>query len=303
MADRTDRVIDAHHHVWDPAIRPQPWLDDTELAPLRRRFDLADLAIAARDTAVAATVLVQVLADAGETRDFLALAADVGPASTARTGVPGGSMRVAGVVGWVDLTAPDVADQIAALRAGPGGDLLVGIRHLVQAEPDPRWLVRPEVLAGLRAVAAAGLVYDLLVTPLELPAAVDAVRAVPEGRFVLDHLGKPPIAEGWSSAQPWLQALGALATLDGLAVKLSGLVTEADHARWTVAELRPWVDATLTAFGPSRMMFGSDWPVCLVAASYDRVADSVRELVAGLDPDERADIAGATAQRWYALTR
>lgn len=291
----TQSLIDAHHHVWDPAARAQPWLAGPAMAALDRRFDLADLAAAAAGTGVRSTVLVQVLADAQETRDFLALAGEPDPAVDAVT--------VAGVVGWVDLTAPDVADSLAALRAGPGGDRLVGIRHLVQDEPDPRWLARPEVLRGLRAVAAAGLVYDLLVSPRQLPAAVAATRAVPEGRFVLDHLGKPPIAAGWSPgiAQPWLDGIDGLAAQDNVAVKLSGMVTEADRRRWTVADLRPWALAALAAFGPERAMFGSDWPVCLLAASYAGVAAAWRELTAELDGTERAEVGGRTAQRWYGL--
>lgn len=168
------RIVDAHHHVWDLSVRDQDWITGDELAPLRRNFALADLEPEARAAGVCATVLVQTVTVADETPEFLALAHD--------------SDLVAGVVGWCDLTAPDVADTLAALRELPGGDRLVGIRHQVQGEPDPGWLLRPDVLRGLRAVAAAGLVYDLVVQARQLPATVQAAALLPELAFVLDHM-------------------------------------------------------------------------------------------------------------------
>lgn len=295
----TQPTVDAHHHLWDPAVRPQDWLGAPDLEPLRRRFGVDDLAAAVAATPVTRTVLVQVLADESETRDFLATAA-----ATARTGAETGpEVEIAGVVGWVDLTAPDVADRLAALREASGGDRLVGVRHLVEAEPDPDWLRRPAVLRGLRAVAAAGLGYDLLVRTPALPAALDAVRAVPGGRFVLDHGAKPPVAAGWSdpAREPWVAGIRALAGEPTVAVKVSGLVTEADHSAWTVDDLRPWATALLDAFGPGRAMFGSDWPVCLLAGSYRRVAAAWAELLRDLSPAERDEVGGATAVRWYGL--
>ncbi|TDC78537.1 amidohydrolase family protein [Streptomyces hainanensis] len=278
--------IDAHHHVWDLARRPHDWLAGPETAAIRRSFGLADLAGPAADAGVARTVLVQVLPETAETAEFLALAAD--------------DELVAGVVGWVDLTLGDaVAERLAALRDGPGGELLVGVRHLVQGEPDDRWLCRPDVRRGLAAVAAAGLAYDLLVLPHQLPAALDTVRALPGLTFVLDHLAKPPIAAG--SRQPWAGLLGELAAEPNVYAKLSGLVTEADHAAWTVAALRPYAETALTAFGAGRLMFGSDWPVCLLAASYAEVVGAAEELTAALGPAERADVFGDVAARVYRL--
>jgi L-fuconolactonase len=275
------QVTDAHHHLWDLSVRDQDWITGPELASLRRDFTLAELAPQAAAAGVGRSVLVQTVTVAEETPEFLALAAS-------------GDL-VAGVVGWTDLTAPGIADTLAELRELPGGDALVGIRHQVQSEPDPQWLCRPEVLHGLAAVAAAGLAYDLLVQPHQLPAATAAARALPQLRFILDHLGKPPVAEGTS--EPWATELRALATLPNTTAKLSGLVTEADWASWTVAGLRPWTDTALDAFGPSRLMFGSDWPVCLLAArsSYGEVLDTARALTADLSPDEQAEIFGRTA--------
>ncbi|UCM86728.1 amidohydrolase family protein [Streptomyces marincola] len=278
--------VDAHHHVWDLGRRPQPWLDTARTAAIHRTLLLEDLAGPAAAAGIDRTVLVQVLPDTGETAEFLALAA--------------GDALVAGVVGWADLTlGPAVAEQLDRLRAGPGGHLLVGVRHLVQGEADPRWLCRPDVRAGLAAVAAAGLAYDLLVLPRQLPAAIETARALPELTFVLDHLAKPPIASG--ATEPWAGLITALAERPNVHAKLSGLVTEADWERWRVADLRPYADHALTAFGPRRLMFGSDWPVCLPAASYARVAETAGELLAGLGGTERAEVFGGTAERVYRL--
>ncbi|MEU4448862.1 amidohydrolase family protein [Actinosynnema sp. NPDC050801] len=279
------RRIDAHHHLWDLSARSQDWLDGPELEPIRRDFGPAELRAVTGAAGVDATVLVQVLPDVDETVEFLALA--------------GESDLVAGVVGWVDLTAPDVTGQLDALRSGPGGDRLVGVRHLVQAEPDPDWLTRPDVLAGLRAVRDAGLVYDLLTLPHQLPAAVRVAREMPDLVFVLDHLSKPDIAGG--TFEPWATRLSELAASPNVAAKVSGLVTEADRRRWTVADLRPYVDLALEVFGPDRLMVGSDWPVSLLAATYDQVVDAAEQLTADLTTAEHDQVFGGTATRVYRL--
>jgi L-fuconolactonase len=278
-------TVDAHHHVWDLSIRDQDWITGPELQPLRRDFTLADLAPEARAAGVDRTVLVQTVTVAEETPEFLALAAQ--------------HELVAGVVGWTDLTRPDVADELARLRELPGGRHLKGIRHQVQSEPDPEWLLRPDVHRGLAAVADAGLVYDLVVLPHQLPACARAAADHPGLTFVLDHLGKPPIASG--TRDPWEPALRTLAALPNTVAKLSGLVTEADPAAWTVDDLRPYTDTALEAFGPHRLMFGSDWPVCTLAASYSEVLATAEELTAGLDAVERAKVFEGTASRVYAL--
>jgi L-fuconolactonase len=279
------RVIDAHHHVWDLTVREQDWITGPELAPLRRSFGLDELRPQAREAGVDATVLVQTVCVPEETPEFLALAAS--------------DPLVAGVVGWTDLTAPDTPDILAALRALPGGRHLVGIRHQVQSEPDPRWLLRPDVVRGLRAVAAAGLVYDLIITPRQLPAAAEAAAALPELTFVLDHLGKPPIASG--ALEPWAADLRALAALPNAVAKLSGLVTEADRRHWTVDGLRRFAEVALDAFGAERLLFGSDWPVCTLAADYATVVAAAGPLLPGLSAAERAAVMGGNAARVYGL--
>jgi L-fuconolactonase len=278
-------IIDAHHHLWDPATREHPFLDAASLAPLRRPYTVDDLR---QETAgrVARTVLVQTVGDEAETVEFLATAHASGG-------------LIAGVVGWVDLTAVDVAERIEALRARPGGERLVGIRHPVQDERDPGWLARPEVRRGIRAVGAAGLTYDLLVLAPQLPAAREVVRRLPDVPFVLDHLAKPDIAaERW---EPWAADLSALGALPNLTAKLSGLVTEARWDDWTTDQIRRYAEHALTVFGPDRLMFGSDWPVCTLAAGYGEVFSLADELTGALSPAERADVFDATATRSYRL--
>jgi L-fuconolactonase len=276
--------IDAHHHFWDTTRHEYPWMTD-ELAPIKRPFAPADLVPHMSATGVVGTVLVQTRSDLDETREFLSIAA--------------ANDFVRGVVGWVDLTDAGVADVLAELRSGPGGEKLVAIRHQVHDEPDAEWLLRPQVRRGLVHVAEAGLAYDLLVRTREMPAAIAVVRGMPEARFVLDHLAKPPFVSGDLSA--WTPLMRELARSQNVVAKLSGLVTEADWHSWTAATLQPAVDVALEAFGPTRLLFGSDWPVCTLAASYEQVVETARVLTAGLDDAEREAVFHETATSVYGL--
>ncbi len=278
-------IVDAHHHLWDLRVRDQDWITGPEMAVLRRDFLLGDYQAEASAHGVRRSVVVQTVTVPGETPELLALAA--------------GSDLIAGVVGWADLTAPGLADRIAELRGLPGGTKLAGLRHQVQSEPDPDWLSRPAVLRGLAAVAAANLVYDLVITAGQLAAATRAAAAVPDLVFVLDHLAKPPIAAG--RIEPWAEDLRRLAALPNTVAKLSGLVTEADWRHWTPADLRPYAEAALAAFGPARLMFGSDWPVCTLAASYGEVLAAARDLTGQLSGAERAAVFEGTATSTYRL--
>ncbi|MFH8468241.1 amidohydrolase family protein [Streptomyces sp. NPDC017991] len=278
-------IVDAHHHVWDLSVRGQDWIVGPELAPLRSDFTAEELAPQARAAGVARTVLVQTVTVAEETPEFLALAES--------------SELIGAVVGWTDLTRPDVADELARLRELPGGRHLKGIRHQVQGEPDPQWLLREEVRRGLAAVAEAGLAYDLVVLPHQLPACARAAERHPGLTFVLDHLGKPSIGTG--ELEPWSTDVRALAALPNTVCKLSGMVTETDPRSWSVGDLAPYADTVLEAFGPGRLMFGSDWPVCTLVASYAEVVDIAAQLTEGLDESEREEIFTGTATRVYGL--
>jgi L-fuconolactonase len=273
-------VIDAHHHLWDPSRREYPWMAGAAMDPIRRPYTVEDLRAVTKAAGVHATVLVQTVSSEEETAEFLATAA--------------AEPVIAGVVGWVDLTAPDVADRLAAFD-GP----LVGIRHQVEGEPDDDWLLRPEVVAGLSTVAAAGLAFDLLVRPAQLPAAAEVALRLPQLRLVLDHAAKPPIAAGdW---EPWASGVAALAARENVVCKLSGLVTEADWSGWEVGHLRRYVDHVLDVFGPERLLFGSDWPVCELAASYELVLDAAIALTGSLSDAERLAVFEHNARTVYGL--
>jgi L-fucono-1,5-lactonase len=278
--------VDAHHHLWDPGRRTYPWMDES-VAAIRRPFGVEDLDAAAAPQGFEATIAVQAVSSVEETEELLTVAA--------------ASDRVAGVVGWVDLADPQVAATLAALRARPGGQALVGVRHQVHDEPDPDWLLRDQVVDGLAAVAAAGLVYDLLVRERELPAARAVAQRLPELTLVVDHLAKPRIRE--AAMDPWAGELAALARHPNVACKVSGLVTEADWDAWTPTQLVPYVRHAVDVFGPERLLFGSDWPVCLLAAGYGEVVAATAEALerAGIGPAERDLVLGANARRLYRL--
>jgi L-fuconolactonase len=277
-------IVDAHHHFWDPTTADYPWLTD-ELAAIRRPFGPDDLAPPVATAGIDATVLVQTRSSLAETEAFLGIAA--------------GSPFVRGVVGWVDLRDPAIDDTIAGLRAGQGGDRLVAIRHQVHDEDDPDWLGRADVRRGIAAVGRAGLAYDLLVRARELPAARALVAALPDMRFVVDHLAKPAIRAGSDPA--WTASVDRFRGVPNAWWKLSGLVTEADWSSWQTADLRPYVDRVLDVAGPDRLLFGSDWPVCLLAAGYEEVLATARSLIAALTSNEQAAILGLTAVGVYRL--
>jgi L-fuconolactonase len=273
-------VVDSHHHLWDPAHRDYPWMGD-ELAPIRRRFEAGDLKPLLEANGIDRTVVVQTVSSLEETREFLQAAAD--------------NEFIAGVVGWVDLTDRSVAKTLVELKRSEAGRFLVGIRHQVHDEPDPEWLLREDVQRGIAAVGDADLVYDVLVRTRELPAALETVKRHTGMRFVIDHAAKPRITAGvWDDA--WEKALAPLAGHANVTCKLSGLVTEADWNAWTPQQLEPYVNRVLGWFGPERCMFGSDWPVCLLAAPYGRVVAAMRS-IAGDD----ANVFGETATRVYGL--
>ncbi|MGZ4396257.1 MAG: amidohydrolase family protein, partial [Gaiellaceae bacterium] len=241
---------------------------------LSRPYGLDELRPSLAAHGVDGVVLVQTHSSLEETRRFLALAE--------------ADELVAGVVGWADLTAPDLATLLAELGESP---YLVGVRHHVHDEPDPAWLLRDDVLRGLAAVRDAGLVYDLLVRPRELPAALEVAHRLPKLRLVIDHAAKPPVATG--ELEPWRTLVAPFAALEQVSCKVSGLVTEADWERWEPDDLVPYVTHLVEWFGTERLLFGSDWPVCLLAASYDEVYAAYEHALGDLAP------LGKTAARVY----
>ena len=288
-------VVDAHHHLWVRSRTPQDWIDPVTMAAIDADFTPADLPAAAHG--VSATVVVQSANLWSESRELLAIAAsDAGRAAGIR-----------GVVAWADIFDPDVGGRVAALRSGPGGDALVGIRTQVQAETDPAYLDRDDVRRGIAAACSAGaagaggLVFDLVVRHDQLAACARLAAALPEVSFVLDHLGKPRLDAAAPDLAAWKRGLADLAARPNVTVKLSGLVTEARWDAWQPDDLRPAVDHALDVFGPERLMFGSDWPVCLLASDYGGWLATLGDLLAGLSPDEAAVVWAGTARRVYQL--
>lgn len=277
-------VLDAHAHVWDWQLDIYTWMT-AELSSLRHIVTADDLAreLAAND--VTATVLVQTCHELRESREYLHLAAE-------RT-------EIVGVVGWVDLTEPAVAETIEELRAGAGGEAFVGVRHLVHDEADPDWLDRGDVRRGVRALGDAGLVFDVLVRSRELPAALRLVTDLPDQQYVINHIAKPAIVR--HELEPWSSLVSSMALNPRVACKLSGMVTEADWSRWSVPDLQPYFNHILEAFGPDRMLYGTDWPHCSVAASYAEVLAAARELTATLSAEEQARIFHGTAAAVYGI--
>ena len=278
-------VIDAHHHFWWPGKHDYYWMAGPELDSIRRAFGPSDLRPLLLARGVDCSVLVQTVPSVVETREFMAIAY--------RT------RFVAGVVGWVDLSDPAVGDTLAELQAQPDGKTLVGIRHMVHDEKDPDWLLRPDVQRGLAAVRDAGLAYDLLVRPRELQAALATARAFPDMRLVIDHIAKPPIASG--QLEPWSSLMEPFRELTHVSCKLSGMITEANWTAWTADDLRPYVTRAFDLFGVDRVMYGSDWPVCLLAGSYGAVKQALEDSLPPLSPGDWAKVFGGNAVRFYQL--
>lgn len=274
--------VNAHQHFWAYSADNYPWIGEG-MERLARDYLPADLKPLLAAKGLAGSVAVQARQSLEETRWLLALAAEH----------PG----ILGVVGWVDLRSEDVGSQLAEFAGNPR---FVGVRHVVQDEPDVRFLLGEAFVRGLRQLQAHGLTYDLLLFPPQLPAAIDVVGMLPEQPFVLDHLAKPGIKAG--TLDPWRADIQALAKHPNVTCKLSGMVTEAAWQGWKREDFTPYLEVALEAFGPSRLMYGSDWPVCLLAAEYPDVFGIVEDFLGKLGDDERQQILGGTATRFYGLT-
>jgi len=272
--------IDAHQHFWKYSATEYGWIDD-QMSIIRRDFLPSDLEREIRNAGVDGVITVQARQTLEETLWLLSVAAQ--------------NDFVKGVVGWVPLTEPSVRDELDLLRSHPR---LRGIRHVIQDEPDG-YLLRKDFNAGVSVLQEVGLAYDLLIHERQLPEATRFVDRHPHQVFVLDHLAKPRVKE--NRLDSWRQRIRELARRENVYCKVSGLVTEADFKAWTEAQLRPYLETALEAFGPTRLMFGTDWPVCLVACPYGRWHDVVSRFAASLSFDEQASLFGHTAARAYRL--
>jgi len=273
--------IDAHHHFWHYDPVEYDWIDD-EMHVIRRDHLPADLKRELKSAGVDGVVSVQARQCLAETEWLLELAAD--------------HDFIKGVVGWVELVSPGVEETLERLARAPK---LKGLRHVIQGEPDDEYILGAAFNRGIRSLTRFGLAYDILIFPRHLPSTIRFVDQHPEQIFVLDHIAKPLIRDG--AVEPWAQLIRDLARRPNVFCKVSGLVTEAHYEFWTEAQLRPYFEIVLEAFGPPRLMFGSDWPVCLVACEYARWHGLVSRWIKELSLDEQARVLGGTAMEAYKL--
>ena len=274
-------MIDSHQHFWQVGRFDYPWMT-SDLGVLYRDYLPDELTPILASNGVEKTVLVQASNSLAESRWLLNLADQ--------------NSFIAGVVGWVDLMSRDVDAELRELTAHPK---FKGVRHLVESEPQDDWLVQPAVLSSLKRLSTYGLSYDLLVHTRHLKHVSRVAESCPELALVIDHLAKPPIAK--NEIKEWSKAFKPLASYPNIYCKLSGLVTEANWTSWQTDDLRPFVEFALESFGPERLMFGSDYPVCLLASSYDRVLASFQEILKSLNDGERERIFSTNAARFYRL--
>jgi len=297
--------IDAHQHFWTYDSEQYAWITPA-LGEIRRDFGPADLAPLLDAAALDGSIAVQARSCEAETRELLALAhaswASGPEHPSGRPDVHPVVRPIFGVVGWLDLAADDFEAALDRYAADP---LLVGLRHIVQDEPDDRFLDRADFRRGVRALARRGLVYDVLVYPRQLPAAIDFAAALEDAPLVLDHCAKPPLRAGSGSPEwaAWERGLRALARCPNVTCKVSGLVTEADWQAWRPEDILRAIDVALAAFGPERVIFGSDWPVALLAAPYAAVYELTERAFAGHSAAERAAFFGGNARRVYGAER
>lgn len=277
--------IDSHHHVWDLSVREQDWMVGDAVAPISRTFTMADMDPVLEESRIDYTVIVQTVAVMEETPEFLDIAQS--------------HPKVAAVVGWLDMESDDITEALESHLAHPAGHKLVSIRDLAQYKDDPAWLSRDDVVANIQRLGQRGLSYDLLTLPPQLPAAIDAVGRCPDVQFVLDHISKPNIAGG--EIAEWESDMRKLAKLPNVAVKISGMVTEAKWDDWTPETFRPYIDVCADAFGAERLMFGSDWPVSLLGGQYRDVVGIVEHVTEDWSASEKDALWSRTAISAYRL--
>ena len=272
--------IDAHQHFWSYNQCEYDWIDEA-MPLIRRDFLPAELQPLLENNGFQGSVVVQVRQTLEETRWLLKLAED--------------NQYILGVVGWVDLRSPQLRTQLHSLAGKPK---LVGVRHIVQGEPD-EFLLQPDFLRGISLLEEFNLAYDILIYAKHLPDAVEFVSRFPRQRFVLDHLAKPPIKSG--DIDVWERGIRELASFPNVYAKLSGLVTEADWQSWKPEHVRPYLDVAFECFGPPRLMIGSDWPVCTLAASYQGTMNLIKDYLSGYTAEQREAVLGGNAAKFWRL--
>jgi L-fuconolactonase len=277
--------IDSHHHVWDLNVRPQTWMKGSELKPISRTILMGELEPDLERANIDFTVLVQTVPTIEETPEFLDIALS--------------HPKVCAVVGWLDLESQDITQQLEDYLAHPGGNNLVSIRDLAQDKLDPNWLINDQVIKNIHRIGKKGLTFDILTKPNQLPAAVELVKKSPQNIFVLDHLSKPYISKG--EIEPWANEITQLSEFDNVYLKVSGLFTEANWNNWHSKDFKPYLHHVLNCFTPSRMMFGSDWPVCLLAATYADTINLMEDFVSTFSHSEKESFWAGTAKLAYRL--
>ena len=277
--------IDSHHHVWDLSVRPQTWMKGDELKPISRSILMDELEPELEKAKIDFTVIVQTVPTPDETPEFLDLSLT--------------HPKICAVVGWLDLESIDIRPQLEKYLSHPGAKNLVSIRDIAQDKPDPNWFLREDVIKNIHQIAEYGLTFDILTKPLQLAAAVEMVKQSPQNTFVLDHISKPYIAK--SEMQPWADKISEIALHENVFVKVSGLFTEANWHNWNHQTFAPYLDHILNTFTPARMMFGSDWPVCLLAATYTDTINLMEEFVKEFSVSEQELFWANTAKRAYKL--
>lgn len=277
--------IDSHHHVWDLSVREQGWMVGEALNPIKKNFSIDDLRQAITGCGIDKTVVVQTVTNYDETPELLELADT--------------DNLVAGVVGFLKIDAEDAISHLDSYQSLRGFKYLVGIRDIAHDYEDVKYLSKPQVIKNVRELGKRGLVYDLLTKTPHMRAAIDLVKACPNTKFVLDHISKPYIAKG--DMQPWADQITELASFENVVVKVSGLFTEADWKNWKKEDFWPYLEHITKSFTPNRMMFGSDWPVCLLAATYRQSIDLVEEFTSKFSESEKNAFWAGTANKAYGL--
>ena len=273
--------IDSHQHFWRYDAVRDAWITDS-MAVLKRDFLPEHLAAELAANGLDASIAVQADQSESETMFLLGLAEK--------------NKSVAGVVGWVDLSSPRVGERLEHFSHS---SKLRGFRHIAQSEPDDRFLAGENFVKGVAQLRAFGFTYDILIYPKQLPAAIELATRLPEQRFVVDHLAKPEIKSGKTA--PWAAHMKEIAQNKNVFCKLSGMVTEADWKRSKADDFKPYLNVVFGAFGAERLMFGSDWPVCLLAATYRQVKQLIEEYVKGFSQSDKEGIFGGNAARFYGL--